>query len=179
MENIEQRLSEKIADSVVPAWSKQAQINIAISLAALLVTASAITLPMMSAVTNVAHPYLNDIFWFVGVGAVITSALLIDWVLDESKLNFQARLHLMGKGYLAFAILISLISFAVTAQFYTLEYGEQHTSIFSTPFAFFFFASLSVFAKVMTEDDQGMYIWGIGIFYAISYWLIKMPEFWL
>ncbi|MEX0335809.1 hypothetical protein [Vibrio tubiashii] len=178
MENIEKTGSNDSVERVVPEWSKKAQIDIAISMAALLVTASAITLPMMSAVTNMSHPYLNDIFWFVGVGAVITAALLIDWVLDESKLDFNARFNLMGKGYLAFAILISLISFAVTAQFYTLEYPELTTSILSTPFAFFLFASLCVFAKVMTEDDHGLFIWGIGIFYAISYWLIKMPDYW-
>lgn len=162
-----------IESSEPSKWNHQVQVNIAVSMAALLVTASAITLPMMSTVTNPNHPYLNDIFWFVGVGSVITSALLLDWVLDESQLSFKNRMHLMGKGYFAFSILISIISFAVTTQFYTLEHQDKITTIFSIPMLCFLLSSIFVFIKVMTLDERNIWIYLIIIFYATSYILIK------
>ncbi|ELR64459.1 hypothetical protein C942_02483 [Photobacterium marinum] len=164
---------------LTPDWSESVQVNIAIAMAALLVTASAVTLPMMASVTQQSHQYLNDIFWLVGLGSIVTSALLIDWVLDKSHINFKQRLTLMGGGYLAFALLISFISIAVTAQFFALEMDKIETTIFSIPFLCFFIGGISVFFKVMTEDDHSLALFGILSSFGLSYLLIEFPCIWL
>ncbi|WP_010384266.1 hypothetical protein [Pseudoalteromonas rubra] len=159
-------------NNLKPDWTDGAMVNIAIAMAALLVTTSAVTLPMMASVTSSNHKYLNDIFWLVGLGSIVTSALLIDWVLDKAKFNFKRRLGLMGGGYVVFALLVSLISVAVTAQFFVLEVGEKSTSVFSFPFLVFLFGGLSIFIKVMTEDDHYLASGGILLFFSISYMII-------
>lgn len=164
---------------ITPDWSESAQVNIAIAMAALLVTTSAITLPMMASVTKLNHQYLNDIFWLVGLGSIVTSALLIDWVLDRSHIDFKQRLTLMGGGYLAFALLISFISIAVTAQFFALEMGKKDTTIFSIPFIFFLIGGGSIFFKVMTEDDHSLALLAIVLSFFTSYLLIRFPCIWL
>ena len=176
---LEEHDPELTVAKLTPDWSEPAQVNIAIAMAALLVTASAVTLPMMASVTGLNHQYLNDIFWLVGLGSIVTSALLIDWVLDRSNINFKQRLTLMGGGYLAFALLISFISVAVTAQFFALQMGpEVKTTIFSIPFLLFFIGGMSVFFKVMTEDDHSVALFGILISFTLSYLFIVFPCIW-
>ncbi|CAK2847011.1 MFS transporter [Vibrio crassostreae] len=164
--------NEVIVSDSVGNWSQDAQVNIAIAIAALLVTTSAVTLPLLQSVTSSdAHWYLNDLFWAVGVGSIITSALLIDWVLDRAQIDFSHRLTLMGGGYLAFALLISLICLAVSAQFMKVQELDSLSTLVC-----FIMGSGSIFGKVMTQDDHDTAIYSFLVFYGLGYVQILFPS---
>ncbi len=113
------------------------QRNIAIAMAALLVTTSANKLPFMVSVSDdklVSFKFLNDIFWFIGLLSLITSSLLIDSILDDEDIDFKQRLGLMGYGYLIFSVLVSVMSVAVTVLFIDLEMDQTKIPVLSIPF---------------------------------------------
>ncbi|HCG5914080.1 TPA: hypothetical protein NJ057_004787 [Vibrio parahaemolyticus] len=151
-------------------------VTIAIAISALLVTAAAITVPIMAGITQGKETYLNDLYWLFGLGSVVTASLLVDWLLDSMELSYKQRFALMGHGYFAFALLMSLLSYAITFQFYLQEGGVKSSF---TPYFFFFLSSGAVFAKVMTLDNDDIALYSMLISIGLSYCIIKFPAFWL
>ncbi len=157
--------------------------TVAIAMSAILITTSAVTLPMMLSVSNKVDYLLNDLFFFVGFGAIITSSLLIDSVLDKYEISFKKRWKLMGGGYLAFSFLIALLGIVTIALFLfseniLIDKPVDHTIEYRyTTCWFFFFTGLFIFVKLMTQEDYNIFTYLILLWLIASYVLLKFQQF--
>lgn len=151
-------------------------VALGIGMAAILITTSAITLPLMQ---SGGDRYLNDVMWGVGIGSVISSALLIDGLLDEAKIDFCKRIKFIGGAYKYFAALIAFICFAVTYLFHTSQ--NLMTDITDAPIVFAGFGAFWVCWKLMTKDLLDflsvlniafffLAAWGTSVFYPSMDW---------
>lgn len=151
-----------------------------LSLAALLVTISAISVPSLAIFQNTGKETLaNDIFLIVGLLSIYGAARIIDDLLDNSKIDksggieivsrnnganepgvsFWERLKLFGRGYMVFCIVVSLISYGLLVLYANQENLNIQQEYLSTVLnALYSFTGVSIFFKLMTDDEPG--IWG-------------------
>ena len=140
--------------------SKEIDPSSAFTLASLLITISTIFISLLaSGVANVA-PVL---FGAIGYLAVVSAALLVDWVLDvKLKLTLSQRLKFLNTGYLLFAATLTAVAFGVlfttnAAVLKELKLAITDATLIKT-FIVFGTASFSLFFKVLTKEDNGF--WG-------------------
>ena len=151
-----------------------------LSLAALLVTISAISVPSLAIFQSTGkETFANDIFLIVGLLSIYGAARIIDDLLDNSKIDrsggfeivsrnngasdpgisFDERRKLFGRGYMVFCIVVSFISYGLLILYANQENLNIQKQLLSFSLHMLYvLTSASIFFKLMTDDKPGR--WG-------------------
>ncbi|MEL6581134.1 MAG: hypothetical protein AAFQ14_15420 [Cyanobacteria bacterium J06621_12] len=156
--------------------------QLSLSLAALLITISAISVPSLALFQDTKNNFANNIFIFVGLLSIYGAAKIVDYLLDnagEDGLSFGERRQLLGGGYLYFCIVVSLLSCGLLV----LYSAQEGLIIIKQKFAFivligiYLFTGISMFYKFMTIDKAEN--WGrlVLFFLILSVCLTKILSY--
>lgn len=147
--------------------SDSAETSMAMTLAAILIAVATFCLTIMSIQTDAKLSVSNEIFGFLGLGALLASALSIDSVLDKAGCGFNYRLtKLMNGGYSLFCIVISGMSFAILFLYHSQE--STCGTLWCFSFICYFFSSVFLFLKLMLDDKDHLFGPLLVITYIIS-----------
>ena len=160
--------------------------QLSLSLAALLITISAISVPSLALFQDTKNNFANDIFISVGLLSIYGAAKIVDYLLDnagENGFSFDDRRKLLGGGYLYFCIVVSFLSCGLL-----VLYSEQEGLVIvkqEFPFIVLKFplvllivmyclAGISMFYKFMTIDKADNWGRGVLLFLISSVFLTKI-----
>jgi hypothetical protein len=146
--------------------------SIGTTLAAILVAVASFCLSVMALQSNGANTLINDIFGILGLVSMLTSALIIDSILDNAGCTFMYRLKkLMNGGYLLFCLVMAAMSFAIL-----LVYHLQETQIkslqLSKSYLYLLFgaSSVALFLKLMRDEKDNLSAPALVVLYVLSFY---------
>jgi hypothetical protein len=126
----------------------------------------------MALQSNGANTLINDIFGILGLVSMLTSALIIDSILDNAGCTFMYRLKkLMNGGYLLFCLVMAAMSFAIL-----LVYHLQETQIkslqLSKSYLYLLFgaSSVALFLKLMRDEKDNLSAPALVVLYVLSFY---------
>jgi hypothetical protein len=133
--------------------------TIAAALSGIFATLSTLALSMMAVDKMPSVLWINYVLAWFGLVSIIISALLIDWVFDNSGSGYHLgkRLKMMNGSYTIFAVSISLISIAILVLYYHQKRLLNQFTI-NWLYILFVIGGIAVFFKIMTKEGSGQWL---------------------
>lgn len=142
---------------------KNIEEQVALTASTILVAIAAFSLPIMVFTENAKVSSSNEVFGIIGLLAIITSSLLIDWIFDERNYKFEDRFKMLNFGYTLFAITISAICLSIF-----ILYNVQEKNVCTWHHGIFLLAAICVFGKIMSHDKRELWLLLLIFFTFIS-----------
>lgn len=152
----------------------QIGIQTAFTLSSLLVTISTIFISVLATNSVKSGKILLGLIGFL---CVATSALLVDWVLDDiiGKVWHQ-RLSYLNGGYIFFTIIMSMVCYGVLHYTY-FALHPCNNGLPKRVFALFLFTSLFLWLKTIAKEDHHCFIIALIVFAILSFLSMPVPLF--
>ena len=143
------------------------------TLAAILVAIATFCLTIMALTKEGYLTVSNEVFGLLGLGALLTSTLILDAILDKAQCSFSYRSkELLNGGYFLFAIIMSGISFAILYLYHAQE-NPAGNSGWTNIYILFIICSVIQWFKLMMDDREHVLGWALGGAYFVSILAIK------
>ena len=146
----------------------------AFTLASLLTTIAAICVSLLATSTDLQSQVVTLLFGFIGFLSIATSALLVDWVLDEIiEKKLTERLVYLNGGYLAFSLVMGCIAFTILETTYLTV--SNSTSVGIEKHVLYAVTATFLWLKTLFKTDKGIFLILLIMFSGISFYEIISP----
>lgn len=144
--------------------------SIGTALAAILVAIAIFCLSVMALEKNSSTSPINDIFGILGLLSMLSSALIIDAMLDKANLDFCYRFkRLLNGGYFLFCIVMAGISFSILL-IYQMQERQAFSFQWSKTYILFGASSIALFLKLMCDDKDHLSAPSLAILYFLLFY---------
>ncbi len=142
--------------------------SIATTIAAILIAVATFSLTIMALEKNAPSSVSNEIFGFLGLGALLSSALIIDSILDKANCSPMYRFKdLMNGGYFLFCLVMAGMSFGILFLYNHQELSIPHPG-WQNIYWFYIISSTFLFLKLMLDDRDHLFGPLLGGSYVMS-----------
>ena len=122
--------------------------SIGITLGGFLIAVASICISIMASNSNGAATINNEVFGALGLASLLTSAFMIDAILDKAGCGIAYRFKdLLNGGYTLFCLIISGLSAGII-----LLYHSQEGGVTNTTFIIIALSSNVIFLKLMMDE---------------------------
>ncbi|MEM7062178.1 MAG: hypothetical protein AAF572_03320 [Cyanobacteria bacterium P01_B01_bin.77] len=148
---------------------KDQEITIGLTLSSFLIAVAVAFLSLMALQDVGASNSHNELFGVIGLFSLLTSALIIDSILDHANFNFLRRIRFLNGGYTLFCLLVAGINAGII-YFYRFQEGIQLFTPSSpiTTISMIFTLAFT-FLKLMTKDDKHTFAPALLLTYSLAF----------
>jgi len=142
--------------------------NLATTLAAILIAVATFSLTIMGIASDATTSISNEIFGLLGLSSLLTSALIIDSILDKAQCSPKYRLtELMNGGYVLFSIIMAGMSFGIFF-IYLHQEAPEIVRGFSYLYISYAVSSFCLFTKLMWDASDRIFAFLLALSYIVS-----------
>jgi hypothetical protein len=132
------------------------KIQLSTTLATMLFTVASIAVAALEIVHDPNKTLLDEFLAILAVFSIFSASILLDAALDLQNISSKERWKFLGRGYLLFCLMITLLTFAIPILYDVNRYASTNPDYgwWHTYWIFFAVSGILVGWKMMTEYES-------------------------